>query len=169
MRILLRIPDHELPEGEGSRDETARTLFRIVADEYQDEASCSDAYLHQPDSDKGLAEELDLICGVDHPYKIRDIARSWNSDVLKEFDRSIKALMDKAPTGADGVRDWFAAGSTLIYDVKKAAMALDSDFYDFAEDALLVRRYFTTVLTELELKDILDHPENYAVITVSPK
>lgn len=152
----------------GSPEELARMLFRTAVEAYNDQAADREAYLHESDEDD-YAEELSLVDGAADPDAIREMALGWNKNIAKVFDGSLSAVMSGVK--GDGSEKWLSVPSPLVYGLKKAVMALDNDFYSFAEEALLVndRGYFTTRLQDAELADILAHPENYAAIDAAPK
>lgn len=111
------------------------------------------------------------VAEIDDEIRNIDMASGWNRRVQKDFDTAVKSLAGQLKPLPDGTYPWLDGSSTAIYELKKAAMALDGQFYDFANHALLVNQaqYFTTVLTSVELSDILQNPEHYAAIEVSPK
>lgn len=152
----------------GSPEELAKMLFRTAVEAYNDQAADREAYLHEPDEDD-YAEDLSFVDGAADPDAIREMALGWNGNIAKAFDGSLSAVMSCAK--GDGPGKWLSVPGPLVYGLKKAAMALDNDFYSFAEKALLVndQGYFTTRLQAAELADILAHPENYAAIDAAPK
>lgn len=178
MLVLMKIPSEDMPDETALRDgsnneldDAAEILFNTVKDQYNEQADCSDAYLHEYGDVSGLAENLGLVLGARDPDTIRDTAENWNKRVQKDFDNAVKTLARSLRPLPDGTYPWLDGSSTEIYALKKAAMALDGQFYDFADYALLVNQaqYFTTVLTSIELTDILRNPGQYAIIEVSPK
>lgn len=170
MRVLLRLNPDERAECV-TPDETATHAFNMVKSEYNDSASCDDAYLYDPGDDiESAAEEHDLIDGAVHPEEIIAIAQAWNQRLMDEFDRALAELQKSVPLGPNGKHDWLSQPQK-IYDLKKAVVAIDGSFYDFAEDVLLVNEanYFTTVLTDEQLAAIIANPELYVCIEVHPK
>ncbi len=165
MTVLLKLNDEYRVEN-GDKEAQAKAAFGHVSSVYADCADVSDAYLYDPETD--YAENLNFIDGKDTPEKVLEIAEGWNSNIQATFGTALRKMQASIhwTTGK-----YLAMPSTLIYDVKKAAMALDNDFYAFADRALLVNRsgYMTTVLHGHELDAIRARPQDYAVIEVTPK
>ena len=169
MRVLVKINPFDRAEA-NDPNEVAAGAFSSVQSQYEDEASLDDSYLYEPDDPETFADELCLVDGLTDPERIKEIARGWNKRIQDEFDRCVTAI-HHAPQDLDGTVMYLQAAPSTIYDMKKAAMALDNSFYDFAENLLLVVRegYFTTILKDEDLADIEAHPENYVKIDVSAK
>ena len=146
MKILMKILSEERPMIDDPA-ELALTLFRMARDAYGECAG------------DGKAD----------PEGIAELARSWNPGLADDFQRAISEA-EQASAGV-GAGRWLSVPGQLVYGLKKAAMALDGDFYCFAEKALLVNeyRYFTTRLSDVELEDVARNPGSYAAIDVYPK
>lgn len=172
MKILLRIPEEALPlpDCENFSRQAAAVLFNTVSEQYNEQVHDPDVYLYDYGDRSDMDKALNMIYGPDSPDKIKETAASWNQEIMDEFSRALKALADATPKTEAGALDWLRAPSPVIYDMKKAAMALDGDFYEYARQALLISKkgYFTTFLTDAQLEHILTHPEEYAVINVIP-
>ena len=149
MKTLIKILPEERP-GSDDPAELALTLFLTARGAYDECAGDDEAYLADPEG------------------MIR-LASLWNLGLADDFQRALSEA-EKASTGED-TRRWLSVPGQIMYELKKAAMALDGDFFLFAEKALLVdeHRYFTTRLTDEELEDIVKNPGNYALIEVHPK
>ena len=168
MKILMKILPEERPVADDPA-ELALTLFRMARDAYGECAGDSEAYLAEPDASLPADEALGLLDGKADPEGIAELARSWNPGLADDFQRALSKA-EQASAGV-GAGRWRSVPGQLVYGLKKAAMALDGDFYCFAEKALLVNehRYFTTRLSDAELEDIGRNPGSYAVIDVYPK
>lgn len=167
MRVLMKIPDSILTRNLPAA-KLARELFSIVSYHYNEECGDSEAYLQVPANDENLAEDMALLNGRYDPDKITAMAKEWNNQLAEDFERVLAQAL--ATQACPGSARWLTIPSPQIYELKKAIMALDNDFYAFAEQALLVNsKYITTRLQAEELNDILAHPDSYATITVHPK
>ena len=173
--MLLLIKTHPQKTDPANRDNVARFLFEQVRDTYDETSSCGDAYLADPDDSDGFAKGIGFIDGAETPNVIIDMARNWNRDIEKRFQQALETVnahVTENPTpNILHYRPWLTCPRPYIYELKKAAMALDNSFYDFAERALLIddHNIFTTVLKPEELADIEANPQNYVSITVEPK
>lgn len=168
MLFLMKIPKGTRKDGQ-TADELAQALFRIASCQYNEDCSDSEAYLWEPTDTYDIAKELSLLDGKKDPEVLKTVAKGWNNSLARSFDAALAAILTAAQS-LEGPDRWLAASSTQMYDMKKAAMALDNDFYAFAEYALLVNdKYITTRLQDKELAAILASPEDYAAITVHPK
>ena len=169
MKILMKVDPDIRPEDSEDRDELAMTLFRSVKDVYNEDAGDKEAYLVEPE-EEGASEELDLVDGATDPGNIIKMAENWNRNVAKDFEMALVSAISKAGD-TTGFMKWLNVPSQTVYTLKKAVMALDGDFYEFAETALLVNEhnYFTTRLEDAQLADIKANPGGYASITVYPK
>lgn len=95
-------------------------------------------------------------------------ASAWNQRIREDFCRTLDNLCAERANNA-GV---FPLDNQITYELKKAAMALDNDFYSHAELATCLgemQDYFNTAIKAEELAAILQNPENYALIEVWPK
>lgn len=169
MEVLIRLPK-ELSEQNLSPNELAETLHKQVCQLYNESVSDSEAYIQSIPAGVLPSRHLELVAGTIDPESIKSIGQSWNDTQSEAFTRAIKNVYEHAGR-TSGQTLWHTAPKTDIYVLKKAAMALDDDFYDFADRALLVDKYgrFTTILTADEICEITEHPEQFACITVYPK
>lgn len=172
MNVLMRLQDGDRDHDD--RDGFAAACFRKFADAFYDNAHDKEVYLYDPVGDEridGVAEAIGLKDGRDDPEAVLSLARGWNAAVASLFDAALSQLISHAPKRPDGSTDWLAAPSTDIYQLKKEAMALDGQVYDFAEHALLVNQhmYPTSVLQPEELASIETAPSDYVAFEVWPK
>lgn len=175
MILLIKLLPKERPDN-AAPDELARILFDIAKNVYNDTASNSEAYLRQPHPDADFAAELRLLDGADNPNYVKNIANAWNQQIAMDFERALNAAETNVQCAPDPIkngarRQWLTCPAPKIYDLKKAVLALDGVFYEYADKALLVNPNggFTTLLTDDQIKDINTNPQNYAVIEVFPK
>ena len=169
MRVLVKI--HPIDRAETDNpNEVAAMAFSSVSSQYETEASISDSYLYKPDDPDNFAEEVNLVDGTTNPDEIKSIAKSWNDHIQDNFDKCLRA-MSASPQDLDGTVQYLMAAHDTIYEMKKAAIALDNSFYDFAEDLLLIvpEGYFTTIIPPNQMAEIEANPENYVKIDVTAK
>lgn len=171
MLILLKHDDEIDSIDPKDIEARARAAFDLIQDTYGCQAGDSEAYVYRPDDTDSFAEEIEYADGSAEPDKIRDAASNWNRTIQDQFDQALIRAEGEVKIGPDHRRQWLGIPSSCIYDLKKAAMALDNSFYDFAEHALLVngKNFFTTILSERELADVMAHPERYSLIDVTVK
>lgn len=168
MRILMYAEPYLDPEF--SRPQQIYTLLRILKDAYNEDAEDDEAYLavdHVMDDD--------IIFGSDDPQAILDMANGWNLSVLENLRKAINGYImayDKEKASKDA---YAALNNTATYELKKAAMAADNDFYTFAEAAFYIptgetrAAYFRTVLSNADMALIQSEPENFVILEVAAK
>lgn len=169
MLVLMKKPENM--GGAGSPDARAMACFNRFEAAYLGYAHDKEAYLYRPDGSQSQEDELAFVDGAEDPDHIKSIAEGWNKAVEDAFDQALAGMLDEAPPDETGRTCWLSAPRPLIYEMKKAAMALDGQAYDFAERMLLVNGhgYPTAVLQKDQLEHILSHPGDYASIEVYPK
>ena len=144
-----------------------------VDDAYDAAISDDDIVLSRigPTLESRAAELLDFHDGAVEPERIVSLAEDWNKCIEKRLDAVLARMQAAAGPRHDGTRAWLDCPPSDIYALKKAAMALDGDFYDFADSALLMkdRNHLSVLLKDVELSDVMARPEDYAVIEVTPK
>ena len=170
MKVLIKI--HSEREPAQTPDQLAQALFNRLQNAYLDQSGDREAYLLQPDvCGKHAAETLSFIDGMENPETLKKEAENWNRRLEASFTMALhnmECTLKRRP--GMGAR-WLSAPDPLLYDLKKAAMALDDDFYCFAECAVLTDVHDTLQcrLEDEEKNDIAAHPENYAILQVWPK
>lgn len=169
MLVLMKKPDGI--GSAGSPDARAMACFNRFEAAYLGYVHDKEAYLYRPDGSQSQEDELAFVDGSEDPARIRDMASAWNGYVENAFQAALDALKACAPKDDDGRACWLDAAPNIIYEMKKAAIALDGQAYDFAERMLLVNGhgYPTAVLQKDQLEHILAHPGDYASIEVYPK
>lgn len=169
MLILLKL-DPETREDCKTPDELAQKAFQMIDYNYNEDCGIPDAYLYRPDKADDLVDCLNFIDGADKPDMIRKIAEKWNYQIALDFQAALQAFMPSGRMPEDP-EAWLNASTTDLYALKKAVLALGNDFYAYADKALFIEdsQYFTTRITDANLKHIQDNPKDYACITVYPK
>ena len=168
MRILMDITPY--CDSTDPRDSMIQTLVDVLSVAYNEEAADKEAYL--------AVDALDDTCtifGMDNPEAILCAARGWNDQLrtdlqvaLTEFTKTLDASRIDCNTRA-------GLDNAATYNLKKAAMAADNDFYSFAEHALYIPNarngalYFRTVLEAEDLQCIQEFPEKYAIVEIEAK
>lgn len=167
MKILLKVPADIRQIPIDCKDKIATELFKHVKSQYDTQVH-NQAYLANIDNGSP-AENISLVLGAEHPETIKRTAENWNADRSREFDTALKTV--NASRRGQSPDNWHNANTHALYALKKAAMTLDGDFFMFAEHALLINRYeyFTTIITDGQLRQILQIPGNYATMEVTPK
>ena len=155
MKILVEVPAFtDLKE---SRATQQRDLLDALKAEYKEDASCSDASLATD-----WCDENSFVFGADDPYKILHVAEKWNDNISARLHRAVVAFQQ-------------TDSQTALYDLKKAAMAANDDFYSFADEAVLItemngNHYWLHPLLHAEQHEkIKAHPEWFALVEVAAK
>ena len=167
MKIILRLEDIGISLDENIKpgaipDAIYEEVYSAVQTEYEDASQGSDAWLYDDSGDKD-----NFLFGLDSPDALKKIAAEWNSDIQKELARCIEKLTFQSP-------DEIQLDTSLTYDLSKAAREADGHFFPYAEHGVLVDNgcgytYLRTIISEAYLKDIMNVPECYCVVTVYPK
>lgn len=143
------------------RNAIKRAIFKTVNEAYNESTDDPDTYLHQPESD----DDIECVFGADDPERIVSTALRWNERIRDNFVWALRELeARRAKNGGE-----YPIDNAVTYQLKKAAMALDNHFYDFADYAVLIDNYLEVTLTEEMIEAIKAEPEYYAIIEVWPK
>lgn len=157
MELLLKVDGLNLPEL--NEDDARNALFALAKHEYYNASTIEDAYI----SDATI-DDAEINFGFKEPDTIIGRVHDWNSDIQHSFELALnKFQREHLETGK------FPLDNLATYELRKAAMAIDDAFYDYAECAHNLDGTLTVILTEQHLADIQAHPENYAIIDVYPK
>lgn len=171
MLVLMRLdPD----EREQTRDGLAEACFRKFRDAFYDHADDPEVYLVDQTDMEDPASAMsftDGASGEDARKRILELVAGWNKNVESVFNASLDQLRAHAKTDENGSVLWLTGRSTDIYQLKKAAIALDGQAYDFADSLLLVNKhgYPTSLFDKDQLEHALAHPEDYVSFEVWPK
>lgn len=170
MKLLIRIPDW-MREDAPSADLLAHALFQKASDAYNGHTTDTEAYLRPIPDGESPSSYLKLIDGTAKPDDIRTMAREMNDRICDRFTQALSELYHHTKKKPNGEPLWLSAPDTDIYALKKAAMALDNDFFTFAESGILIDEHdcLATRLSSEEIKAIALHPEQFASITVYAK
>lgn len=163
MQVLLRIDTGLIPNRRPAKDR-ALAAFAQVKSEY-DRTADAGAYLYESDDESQMLGLLNPVDGRDDPGWLVKIAEGWNAGIQKAYTDAVRGLQEAAPEGN------YLAHPDKVYPVKKAAMALDGEFYMFADRALLVdgRGGFTVLMRDDDMARIRACPGDYMIISVFPK
>lgn len=160
MKILVNISG--IPGwDEATADELNEEISTLLRGLYDDSCDDDEAYLHD--------EADSIILGRDDKDAVITEAEQWNDRLIRDVETAIANMKQKkAETGS-----WPVDNSTT-YELKKAAMALDNDFYAYTDyavakpvDASPV--YLETTLHDIERDEIKSHPEQFAVVEIYAK
>ena len=139
MRILIRYDSTMRSEGQ-TQDELAKDAFRIIQEAYGEQARLSDSYLKEiQEGNQSPSEYTELVDGVMNPETIREAAENWNRKLEENLTRAVSDALVSMESKQDGpILPWFTLPSLCRYELAKAAMAVDGQFHDYAEYAVLV-------------------------------
>lgn len=149
--------------------QVAKDAFEQFCSAFDDTANDPEVYLRRPDEGEAMLEDISFRDGLMEPDFIRDRASGWNAQIQQDFNTALNDLVADVKTDENGVKNWLGCESYKIYNLKCAAMALDGSRYDFGEYALLIKSYITVILEDVELREIMEHPEKFVYMDVTPK
>lgn len=168
MRILMDITPY--CDSTDPRDSMIQTLADVLSVAYNEEAADKEAYL--------AVDALNDTCtifGMDNPEEILYAARDWNDQLRTDLQVAITEFSKMIDASRTDGGTKVGLDNAATYNLKKAAMAADNDFYSFAEYALYIPNarngalYFRTVLEAEDLQLIQAFPEKYAIIEIEAK
>ena len=159
MKVLMRLDRFgDILDGD-TVEKRSEELFYSVKNIFNEVSYRPDAYL--------IDEHEDCIFGMDAPAQLLEVATRWNADIQEAFQNTLDHLLEEAKElGA------FPLDNGTTYLHRKAALALDNQFYEYGDWAACLgeeQYYFNTLVSQEELLEIQMHPENYALISVYPK
>ncbi len=172
MDIIIRLADTGIDlEGmtaDGVTEQTRKDLFDAMHSEYQDEAADPGAYLYEN------FDEDHFLFGAVEPEKLIARARGWNREIRDEFLRLVDAVCKVSANGALPDAEDLEMDTHETYLLQQAARELDNSWHDNSNHAVYMDNsmgfpYFTVVLSDGALKDICEHPQDYAILIVCPK
>lgn len=168
MRILMYTEPYL--DAEHTRPQQIYTLLHVLKDAYNEEADDDEAYL----SIDHVADD-DIIFGSDDPQAILDVVKDWNDMVVDNLREALNGYVVSFNKNKGHDNPLAVLDNTATYELKKAAMAADNDFYSFADNALYIpvsgigATYFHTVLSNADLALVRQEPENFAILEVPAK
>ncbi len=167
MIVLMRVTEDDR-DGTGA---LAETCFRKFRDTFYEYTHDKEVYLYDPTDEEDVAAAIGFADGAGHPETILGLARGWNAKIEAIFDASLKQLTEHADKDPDGNVRWLAGRACDIYQMKKAAMALDGQVNDYADHALLINHhmYPTAIIEPDEMTAIEADPGSYVTFEVYPK
>lgn len=171
-KILLEIPQEEFSVEEVRADPRAvcLRLLDIAKGDVEDELSCPDAYV--PDMDAGDLLD-DCIFGAVEPDRLKAAVSVWDDAIRQELLQAIEKFL-KPAKDAGVSQDAFPLDTSVTYALKKASIAADNCFYDFAERIVDLPNengftYLRAVIGRESLEQIMAAPERYAIIPIYVK
>ena len=164
MRILVNISG--IPGwDEATAAELNEEISTLLRGLYDDSCDDDEAYMHD--------EADSIILGRDDKDAVITEAEQWNDRLIRDVETAIANMKQKkAETGS------WAVDNSTTYELKKAAMALDNDFYAYADYAVAKPVdvspeyppvYLETTLHDSERDYIKSHPEQFAVVEIYAK
>lgn len=168
--ILMEIPQDEFTVEDVRQDPrgVCSRLHKIAKDDIEDQLSDPEAYVPEmyPEDDP------ECILGAIDPERLQEAAMKWNSDIrdnlLQAIGTYILAEGSRVATPAE------LLDTAATYGLKKAAIAADNSFFDFAEHFVNLPNengfpYLRTQIGQRDLAKIMATPERYAIVPVYVK
>lgn len=155
MKILINVAAFsDLSESKAIQQ---NDLLQALQNEYCGSVTDSCAYLVIE-----WCDENNFTFGADDPSKILQVAEKWNDNITARLHRAVVVFQQTNSEPA-------------LYDLKKAVMAADDDFYLFADEAVLIPEgeegecWLHPLLHEDQHDQIKAHPEWFALVEVAAK
>lgn len=159
MRVLVRLNRNDEEWDSMTAEERRQELYSLTKTIYEWSSDDDEAYLCD-----SIGE---CVFGFEEPERLRNVVREWNPGIIGDFRFALEAIMQE-----ERVNGTIQIDSSASYEMKKAAMALDGDFYPFAGKATCLgeaQNYFSTYVKPTELEEIMMDPSDFAMIEVYPK
>lgn len=169
-RILLEVPLDVFSVEEICANPKAvcKYLHAIAKSDVEDALHDSEAYV--PDFDDTVD---DYILGAIDPHLLKSKVSDWNAFLWQELLQTIDGFLRDAAKNAADKADLNAEllNSAATYALKKAALAADNCFFDFAEHIVDLQNemgftYLCTTLSDRQLAGVMAAPEEYAIIPI---
>lgn len=168
--ILLKIPQDEFTVEDVRKDPRAvcSCLHASAKADIEEELSDSEAYVPEMYAE----DESECILGAIEPERLQEAVMKWNSNIRDDLLRAISEYILAEGSGPSAPTELL--NTTVTYGLKKAAIAADNSFYDFAERFVNLpnENGFTFLRAQIERRDveeIMAAPENYAIIPIYVK
>jgi hypothetical protein len=118
-----------------------------------------------------LVEESDVIFGKDHPEQLTAAVEKWNENIVATLVNELKSFIQANPEWDKG---HIKLESRATYGLKKAAIAADDGWYDFADQAVFLENmfgfpYFRQILDDKQIQHIVRNPGDYIIVDVPVK
>lgn len=172
MDIIVNLKDADIDvtgiTHAGASEKVRKDIFEAVKDEYETRAADREAYLYENyDEDR-------FLFGAVKPEALIARANAWNQEIREEFLRCLKAVYKPDANGILPNAKDLPMDTAETYALRKAAQELDNSCSDYADHAVYMANsqgfpYFRVILSDAELRDIREHPQNYAIVEVYPK
>lgn len=175
-RVLVKMPEELLLDGELSRTELCGELQAELRSEIEDRLDVSDAYILEfSDMD---AE--DYLVGRFEPEQLLMEVRNWNQRIITAFAQAIDVIDQRV---CDCGLTWREAiirnsefhvlklNSNETYELRKCVSAIDGHFMTFYDYMVYLPNdcgfpYARTLLKDEELAAIEANPERYAIMSI---
>lgn len=169
-KIFLAVPQDEFSVEDIRTNPQAvcQRLHELVKLEVEEHLADPEAYVVDYDGDM-----IGHILGAVEPEQLRSAAAEWNSNIRRNLLLAIGQLIEDvgqmgvAATNSNTL--WLDSATT--YNLKKAALAADNCFFDFAEDILNLPNdmgytYLSAIISDQQLAAIMAAPEQYAILPI---
>lgn len=167
-KILMEIPQDDFSSEDIKTDpqSACQRLYAIAKAEIEDGLTDQEAYVPE----MYCTYDEDFIIGALTPEALKAAAIAWNPTIRQDLLTAIAQFMESALQD-DSIKRDFALDTAATYGLKKAALAADNCFFDFADHIVNLPNeqgysYLRTILHENELARILAAPERYAIIPI---
>lgn len=140
--------------------DTAQSIRNTLATVFEDQRQNPEYQVHP------LLQESDIIRGNLCPDDLIQQAENWMDQIKSKFMEAMIPFRNKN-------LDDLPCDNTKTYLMKKAAMALDNDWFDQSDFAVYLPNatfgisYFSVFLTKEQLVDILSHPDHYLIVNLT--
>ena len=165
--ILLRIPQDEFTPEDVRKDPRTvwSSLHAKCKADIEEELSDPEAYVPE----MYVEDEPNCILGAIEPERLQEAVMTWNEAIRNDLLQAIGEYI--LSEGSDPSERLDTAAT---YSLKKAAIAADNCFFDFAERIVGLPnekgfRYLHSLIDSRELAEIMAAPENYAIIPIYVK
>ena len=168
--MLFLIHADPFVDANSSREEKVKSLASVLQAEYNDAANDSEAYLATD-----YIDYEEALLGSEEPLGLLKVVHNWNLHIQKTLHSALTDIIRRYGSIEKLNPENITLDDSLTYDLKKAAMAADNSFYDFAEAAVYIPAgasnalYFRTVLTPYDISRIKAAPQEYALIDIPAK
>lgn len=168
--ILLKIPQDEFSVEDVRQDPRAvcSRLHATAKDEIEAQLSDPEAYVPKlyPEDDP------DCILGAIEPERLQEAIMSWNAGIHDDLLRAIGEFISAEGAGQASPAEML--NSAVTYGLKKAAIAADNSFFDFADRFVNLPNengytFLRAQIDRRDMEEIMAAPENYAIIPIYVK
>lgn len=167
-QVLMEIPsdDFSVEDILTNPREVYLRLHRRARMDIESEMTDPEAYV--PDAD----DYDDCIIGAIEPERLKKAVIKWNPSIGQALLRAIEKFLDTRNKDYGQVA--LQLDTETTYELKKAAIAADNNFFDYADHFVALPNengftYLQTVIQDRDFAKIMAAPEKYAIIEIQVK